>query len=1000
MHRLTSFLACGLCATASAAEFPEIRNTQNPNENPPTPQEAAEAITVPEGFAVSLFAGEPEVQQPIAFEFDDRGRLWVAENYTYTGHGFDLKSGDRLVILEDKDHDGSADGRKVFWDGGKALTAVAFGFGGVWVLNDGTLSLIPDANGDDVPDGAPVPLVDGFDVERVGHNIVNGLLWGPDGWLYGRHGITAPSMAAVVETPENERKKLSCGLWRYHPTRKVFEMVLEGTTNPWGHDYNDFGEMFFTNNVIGHLWHALPGAHFKRMFGADTNPYVFELLDQHADHYHWDNGKNWTDSRDTSGVHGELGGGHSHCGGMIYLGDNWPDEYRNNIFMCNTHGRRINENLLERSGSGYVGKRAPDFLFANQPWFKGVTIKSGPDGAVFVSDWVDLGECHDNDGVHRTSGRIYKVAYGRPVAPKAGLNLGGESVDALLDYQGHKNDWYVRRARRILQERAADASVVAAVKARAAREIAENPDVTRKLRYLWALNAVGAADEGTLTALLGHGREEMRVWALRLLVDNGPVSPGVLEGLVAMAREDASGLVRLYLASALQKLPFHQRWNLAEGLAGHEEDASDHNLPLMIWYGVEAAVPAQPGKAVALAASSRIPKVREFIVRRLMLEAGKQPGPVVTLLKSAVEKGDAAYAGDILRGIAAAVRGWRKAEPLEGWDVFVAKFGSGDAGSARLVKEISVVFGDGQALEVLLQIARDGEAPVDARRNAVRVLAESKAEHGMEMLKGLLGDRALQNDVLAAMAAFDDPAIPDLVIGGYRNFDFDGRRAGVTTLASRPAFARKLLEAVRKGWIPRGDIPAFAARQMGAFGDSGIDALLREQWGTVRSTPEDKLQLIAEWKGKLTDVHLRGADLSQGRLAFTQLCSACHKLYGEGGNLGPELTGSNRDNIEYLLQNIIDPNASVPVEFKISMVTMKDGRVLSGAVAAQDERTVTLNSAGQITTLDRTEVTKLETLDNSVMPEGLFVSLAPDQVRDLIAYLRNQHQIPLPEAEE
>ncbi len=989
---LSSF--CGVLAVAT--EFPEIRNTQDPLQHPPSPQDAADAIAVPDGFAVTLFAGEPDVQQPIDFEFDDRGRLWVAENYTYTGHGFDLNSGDRIVILEDKDNDGRADGRKVFWEQGKALTSIAFGFGGVWILNDGKLAFLPDADGNDVPDGDPEVRVDGFDVEHIGHNIVNGLFWGPDGWLYGRHGITAPSYAAVAGTPTNQRQKLSCGLWRYHPTRRIFEKVLEGTTNPWGLDYNDFGEMFFTNNVIGHLWHAIPGAHFKRMFGADSNPFVFELLDQHADHYHWDNGKNWTDSRDTSGVHGELGGGHSHCGGMIYLGDNWPDEYRNAIFMCNTHGRRINENLLVRSGSGYVGKRAPDFLFANQPWFKGVTIKSGPDGGVFVSDWVDLGECHDNDGVHRTSGRIYKIAYGSPVAPAEGFDLRQQEIGELLDLQSHKNDWYVRRARRILQERAGIPEIVAAVRERALREIAENPDLTRKLRFLWALNGVGAADEATLSGLLADEGEEMRVWALRLLVDNGLMTPSVVSRFAGLASDDTSGLVRLYLASTLQKLPFDQRWQIAESLANHEEDIGDHNLPLMIWYGIEGGVTMQPERAVALAEASRIPKVREFIMRRLMLDAATRPEPVAVLLKGSIKRADAAFAEDLLRGMAAAVRGWRKAEPVGGWDAMATAFGGASDESARMVKEIAVVFGDGQALEVLFDVAADESAPPEARRNALRVVAENKPEGSMALVKRLLGDKVVGIEALRALASYDDPEIPELVIGRYGNLDFEGRNAGVLTLSSRPAFALKLLEAVGKGWIPKSDIPAFAARQMGAFGDPKIDALLKERWGSVRSTPEDKQRLIREWKAKLTDEHLRNADLSRGRLAFTQVCSSCHMLYGEGGSLGPDLTGANRDNIDYLLENIIDPNASVPVEFKITMATMKDGRVYSGAVAIQDDRTVTLNSAGQISALDRKEIAKLETLDNSVMPEGLFMAIAPEQVRNLIAYLRNQHQIPLP----
>ncbi len=302
-----------LAQTTHADDFPSIVNTQREGERPPTPAEAASAITVPPGFKVTLFAGEPDVAQPIAIDFDDRGRLLVAECYTYTGREFDGDHLDRVLILGDKDNDGRFDERTVFWDKGWMLSSIAWGFDGLWVLHDGTLSHIADKNHDDVPDAEPVVHLDGFTLEAE-HNVVNGLIWGPDGWLYGRHGILATSLPGVPGTPESERTPLNCGIWRYHPTRHVFEVVCRGTTNPWGLDYDENGQFFFTNNVNGHAWHVIPGAHYKRMYGEDFNPHLYELIDQHADHYHWDITGNWQDSRE--GAHGAdaLGGGHSHCG--------------------------------------------------------------------------------------------------------------------------------------------------------------------------------------------------------------------------------------------------------------------------------------------------------------------------------------------------------------------------------------------------------------------------------------------------------------------------------------------------------------------------------------------------------------------------------------------------------------------------------------------------------------------------------------------------------------
>src|SRR5262249_54473205 len=352
-------------------------------------------------------------------------------------------------------------------------------------------------------DGEPEVVLDGWALQGVGHNIVNGLMWGPDGWLYGRHGIMATSHVGPPGTPDSKRVRINCGIWRYHPIRKVFEAVAHGTTNPWGLDYDDHGQMFFTNNVNGHLWHLIPGAHYKRMYGEDFNPRTYALMDQHADHQHWDAGKPWHDSRDGKGEHGKRGGGHSHCGAMIYLGDNWPEHYRNTIFMCNTHGRRVNNDRLVRSGSGYVRLHADDFLFANNPWFRGIDLKYGPDGGVYVSDWTDIGECHDHDGVHRTSGRIFKVTYG-DVKPPPVADVAKLTDAELVKLQLHRNDFYVRAARRNLQERAAAGKDMKAVHAALHKMFDDNPDVTRKLRALWALYVTGGTSETWLRQQLGH----------------------------------------------------------------------------------------------------------------------------------------------------------------------------------------------------------------------------------------------------------------------------------------------------------------------------------------------------------------------------------------------------------------------------------------------------------------------------------------------------------------
>ncbi len=384
----------GRNSQAASPGLPEgVVSSQDPKDNPPSPVDSHKKITVPAGFKVTLFAGEPDVMQPISFDLDDRGRLWVVENFSYPDFKVEIK--DRIIILTDKDGDGRFDERKVFLENGRRLTSIVNGFGGVWVLSPPELLFIPDANGDGVPDGPPVVHLDGWST-KASHNMVNGLIWGPDGWLYGRQGILATSLLGKPGTPESERTKMGCGVWRYHPTRKLFEMVAEGTTNPWGMDFDEHGQAFISNCVIAHLWHVVPGAHYERMFGEDFNLYSYGLMPPTSDHFHWDTKEKWSDVRklgvtDTSN---QAGGGHAHEGAMVYLGDNWPDQYRGTIMMGNIHGNRLLYDVLERKGSGYTARHGKPFLMANDPWFRPISMDYGPDGGVFVSDWSDLGEWH------------------------------------------------------------------------------------------------------------------------------------------------------------------------------------------------------------------------------------------------------------------------------------------------------------------------------------------------------------------------------------------------------------------------------------------------------------------------------------------------------------------------------------------------------------------------------------------------------------------------------
>lgn len=968
-----------------------------PDDGPIPLAEAAGRVTVPDGFQVTLFAGEPDVRQPIAFTIDDRGRLWVVECYSYPNWMPGAVRGqDRVVILEDADGDGRFDRRTVFWDKGDNLTGVELGFGGVWLCATPNLVFIPDRNADDVPDGEPETVLDGWD-PNCRHNAFNALNWGPDGWLYGCNGILSNSRVGRPDAPDAERVPINCGVWRYHPTKQIFEAVAHGTTNPWGLDFDDFGEMFITNCVIPHLFHVVLGAHFQRMFGQDISPHSYDLMKSCADHIHWGGG-DWTSSRGGEGIHSAPGGGHAHAGAMIYLGDNWPERYRNSVFMCNIHGRRLNNDKLSRSGSGYVATHDKDFLFSSDQWYRGLEMRYGPDGGVFLTDWSDTGECHDYDsahGVHRDSGRIFKITHGSPRSVR--VDVAKLSDTELVDLQLHKNDWYVRHARRLLQERAAAGRDMSQVHGLLWKLFDAQAEVPRKLRAVWALHVTGGLDEPSLVRLLDHESEMVRAWAVRLICEaRGPLAntagQNVFGRFVSMAADDPSPRVRLELAAAMQRIPPQQRWTIASALVMHSEDSGDANLPLMLWYGIEPLVSVDYATAATLAGRCRIPLVRRFLARRIVLETDRTAGAdgppqgLVSLVQVLGHTDENDVRFDLLTGINDALRGRKTVSMPKGWPALSANFAAeSELREPTLV--LAMILGDPKAAADLRATMLDRNSPAERRQQAVQILAERGTSGLAPQLHQLLDDASVRGGAIRALAAFNDPATPKLLVSRYRSFSEAERADAISTLATRPASALALLSAIEAKAIPARDMSPFTARQLQAFGNKEISDKLSAVWGTIRPAGADKTSEMAKYKSMLTPDELQTADVANGRLVFNRICAACHKLNDDGADIGPDLTGSNRDNLDYVLENVLDPSAIVGRDYKLTIVATKDGRVMSGIIRERIERALVLQTANERITLSVDDIEELKESPVSMMPEGIFDKLTREEVRDLVGYL-------------
>jgi putative membrane-bound dehydrogenase-like protein len=954
------------------------------------PEKAASVMTVPEGFSVKLFAGEPDVYQPIAFCLDDRGRLWVAEAYSYPIRRPDKDARDRIVIFEDTDGDGKFDKRTVFMEGLNLVSGLEVGFGGVWIGAAPYLLFVPFKAGEDKPSGPTQVLLDGWAYQDT-HETLNTFRWGPDGWLYGCHGVFTHSRIGKPGTPDDKRVRINAGIWRYHPTRHTFEVFAEGTSNPWGLDFDPNGQAFLEACVIPHAFHIIQGGRYQRQAGQHFNPYTYADIQTIADHLHWQGANPWAGNTRSDST----GGGHAHCGLMIYQGGAWPEEYcGNKLFMGNVHGHRFNMDVLKRKGSGFVASHGKDFLLANDAWARFINLRYGPDGNVYFIDWYDKQACHtaNADIWDRSNGRIYKVSYRgtKPITADLAKNTDAE----LAALQMLDNEWFVRHARRLLQERAAANTLDKPAVYAALDKIAfGHADPVRRLRALWALHATGGLTAERVQKAAADKGEYVRAWAVQLALEGREATPELLRKLAAMARDDKSPVVRLYIASGLQRLPLGQRGEILDGLIAHAEDATDPNLPLMAWYAAEPLAGEDPAKALELAGRSKLPGLLGFMVRRV---GSSGTAEAVRLVIDTLGKtGDAETQRTILHGLSEALRGRRKVEMPAAWpETFAQLSRSGSADVRSLAFALGVTFGDNRAFEELRKVLADSRADAAARQAALASLLGGRDPSLPAVLQRLVGDPPLRGAALRGLAAYDDPKTPGVILAALPSLNQEEKRDALNTMAARVPYALALLDAVAAKKVPAADVTADIVRQMRNLRDKSLDKRIVETWGIVRFTPADRAKLIADYRKKLTSPSDQPADVVLGRALFAKTCQQCHTLFGVGGKVGPDITGSNRTNLDYLLENILDPSAVIPKEYAATVLNLKNGRVITGIVRGETPAALTVVTQTETLTVSKDDVDERTASEVSMMPDDLVKQLSDAEVRALVAYLQSPVQTP------
>jgi putative heme-binding domain-containing protein len=380
--------------------------------------------------------------------------------------------------------------------------------------------------------------------------------------------------------------------------------------------------------------------------------------------------------------------------------------------------------------------------------------------------------------------------------------------------------------------------------------------------------------------------------------------------------------------------------------------------------------------------------------------------PLVALTAVLAQIDDPQAQLDILKGMKEGLKGRRSVPMPAGWETVAAKLARGGNAEVRsLARSLSVTFGSRSALEDLRRQMMDAKAATKDRAAALDGLLGAKDPELPASLRQLLPDAALRDAALRGLAAYDDPEAPSAILEAYSRLGAAEKRDALNTLVSRASYAGALMDSLEKGVLPKKDLSADIARQIRNLKSESLSARLEKVWGKSRQSPADKLQEIARYKalvlsGSISSVSAgklrRPADRSLGRGVFSRVCQQCHTLFGVGGKVGPDITGSNRADLDYLLENIVDPNAVIPNDYRTWTVETKDDRVITGVMKFQDEKLVTLATPAEPVTIPRSEIRSIEQSDYSMMPEGLLTALGDDEKRDLISYLRGPAQVPLP----
>lgn len=978
--------------TAGIKVFEAITRTSHSaheTENRPlTPEESRARMQVPDDLEVDLMLHEPLITQPLHLSFDERGRLWVVQYRQYPNpaglkalsrdsvwrvaydktpppppHAEDspFRGSDRISIHEDTSGDGRLDSHKVFMDGLNMATSIAHDVDGIWVTNPPYLLFIPDRDGDDVPDGEVEVHLRGFGLEDS-HSLANSLTWGPDGWLYGAQGSTVSAAITLPgEDPEQEAiKSMGQNIWRYHPERQVYEIFAEGGGNAFGVEIDGKGRVFSGHNGGNTRgFHYRPGAYYLKGWnkhGALTNPHAYGYFPAM---------KNAPVARFTHQF-------------VIYEEAALPARYRDKLWGVDVLHNNLVLSDLFPDGSTFQTRDIERVVQSDDPWFRPVMVTPAPDGSLYLADWYDRQVNHyrNHEGrLDRGRGRVYRVRAKGAQIPKA-QDLGKLGPGELVDLLESPSRWQRRTALRLLRQASG-----------------ELPPVTgATLDHFWARAALGRAD---VPAALDSDNADLRRWGMRLLSDadtgrdTDTGQRASFDRLLKLASEESDGEVAAEIACSAKRIGGVEGLRLAAELARRDDFADDPHIPMLIWWAFEATAPGEEDALCQIFTDRSFWRhaivqktLLSALIRRFATEGTRQDLEHCRwLLQQAPDDQSHRL---LIRGLNAGFADHPPTELPESLTNELAK----RAGDLPLTLQLRI--GVKGARERALARLTDQSVAETRRLEVIAILGSSGDEKVQAALVALLTESnspAIEIACLAALAdKADEGALQELVFGKLKTQNAELRRAALDFLAGNLSSARALVERVSKGEIDLAREDQLLADKLRVHHDSEINRLVAKIWG-IESRRDDFEGEIARLE-KI--VGPGGGVPKKGEAHFKARCASCHRMFDQGGLVGPDLTSYQRGDREALLLAIVDPSAEIREGYEHAVVRLKSGAVHSGFCEQIDEQRVVMRHlSGQTRVLQRAEISQLKLSQSSLMPPGLLKGLSDEELRDLFAYLRS-----------